>query len=63
LEDLRKSLKKQGSNLIIRFGNAENVIKELVLEVGSLVAVIVVTTFCACSVDVMIYSCSLGTLS
>lgn len=33
LEDLRKSLKKQGSNLIIRFGNAENVIKELVLEV------------------------------
>ncbi|KAJ6410681.1 hypothetical protein OIU84_007437 [Salix udensis] len=33
LEDLRKSLKKQGSNLMIRFGNAENVIKELVLEV------------------------------
>ncbi|KAJ6676235.1 DNA PHOTOLYASE [Salix viminalis] len=32
LEDLRKSLKKQGSNLMIRFGNAENVIKELVLE-------------------------------
>lgn len=49
--------------MIIRFGNAENVIKELVLEVGSLVAVIVVTTFCACSVDVMIYSCSLGALS
>ncbi|CAK7337076.1 unnamed protein product [Dovyalis caffra] len=33
LEDLRKSLKEQGSNLMIRFGNAENVIKELVLEV------------------------------
>ncbi|KAF9668248.1 hypothetical protein SADUNF_Sadunf15G0109300 [Salix dunnii] len=32
LEDLRKSLKKLGSNLMIRFGNAENVIKELVLE-------------------------------
>ncbi|KAL3524178.1 hypothetical protein ACH5RR_017012 [Cinchona calisaya] len=33
LEDLRKSLKDQGSNLMIRFGNAENVIEELVKEV------------------------------
>ncbi|KAJ4828410.1 hypothetical protein Tsubulata_022862 [Turnera subulata] len=33
LEDLRLSLKEQGSNLMIRFGNAENVIKDLVLKV------------------------------
>ncbi|KAL1069905.1 hypothetical protein V6Z11_D12G297200 [Gossypium hirsutum] len=33
LEDLRKSLKEQGSNLMIRYGCAENVIKELVKEV------------------------------
>ncbi|XP_021657901.2 uncharacterized protein LOC110648094 [Hevea brasiliensis] len=33
LEDLRKSLKDQGSNLMIRFGNAENVIRDLVQEV------------------------------
>ncbi|KAL8151334.1 hypothetical protein V2J09_021142 [Rumex salicifolius] len=32
LEDLRKSLQAQGSNLIIRFGDAEYVIKELVKE-------------------------------
>nr|DAD18606.1 TPA_asm: hypothetical protein HUJ06_020069 [Nelumbo nucifera] len=33
LEDLRKSLKDQGSNLMIRFGIAENVIGQLVNEV------------------------------
>ncbi|KAH1075645.1 hypothetical protein J1N35_027973 [Gossypium stocksii] len=33
LEDLRNSLKEQGSNLMIRYGCAENVIKELVKEV------------------------------
>ncbi|KAG8638487.1 uncharacterized protein LOC110600318 isoform X3 [Manihot esculenta] len=33
LEDLRKSLKDQGSNLMIRFGNAENVVRDLVQEV------------------------------
>ncbi|KAL0371587.1 UNVERIFIED_CONTAM: Cryptochrome DASH [Sesamum calycinum] len=33
LEDLRKLLNEQGSNLMIRFGRAENVIGELVKEV------------------------------
>lgn len=33
LEDLRKALQTQGSNLIIRFGDSEYVIKELVKEV------------------------------
>ncbi|XP_010433666.1 PREDICTED: uncharacterized protein LOC104717742 isoform X1 [Camelina sativa] len=33
LEELRESLKKQGSNLMLRYGNAENVIEELVKEV------------------------------
>ncbi|KAK1577821.1 hypothetical protein Q3G72_025116 [Acer saccharum] len=33
LEDLRKSLKEQGSDLMIRFGRVENVIQELVKEV------------------------------
>ncbi|CAD5329005.1 putative alpha/beta hydrolase-1, DNA photolyase, rossmann-like alpha/beta/alpha sandwich [Arabidopsis thaliana] len=33
LEDLRKTLKKQGSNLMLRYGNAENVIEDLVKEV------------------------------
>ncbi|CAL5367006.1 unnamed protein product [Camellia sinensis] len=33
IEDLRKSLKDQGSDLVIRFGTAENVIQELVKEV------------------------------
>ncbi|XP_065871108.1 uncharacterized protein [Euphorbia lathyris] len=33
LDDLRKSLKEQGSNLMIRFGGAENVIRDLVEEV------------------------------
>ncbi|KAK2653594.1 hypothetical protein Ddye_013450 [Dipteronia dyeriana] len=33
LEDLRKSLKEQGSYLMIRFGRVENVIRELVKEV------------------------------
>ncbi|KAF8379290.1 hypothetical protein HHK36_028723 [Tetracentron sinense] len=33
LEDLRKLLKDQGSNLMVRFGSAENVILELVKEV------------------------------
>ncbi|KAG8381484.1 hypothetical protein BUALT_Bualt06G0126600 [Buddleja alternifolia] len=33
LEDLRKLLKEQGSNLMIRFGSAESVICELVKEV------------------------------
>ncbi|XWS37699.1 hypothetical protein CRYUN_Cryun19dG0067400 [Craigia yunnanensis] len=33
LEDLRNSLKEQGSNLMIRFGSAENVITDLVKEV------------------------------
>lgn len=33
LEDLRKSLKGQGSDVMIRFGKVENVIKELVDEV------------------------------
>ncbi|EFH43875.1 deoxyribodipyrimidine photolyase family protein [Arabidopsis lyrata subsp. lyrata] len=33
LEDLRKTLKKQGSNLMLSYGNAENVIADLVKEV------------------------------
>ncbi|KAL9263622.1 Pheophytinase, chloroplastic-like protein [Drosera capensis] len=33
VEDLRKSLKELGSNLMIRFGNAESVTQELVKEV------------------------------
>uniref|UniRef100_A0A2N9HY98 Photolyase/cryptochrome alpha/beta domain-containing protein n=1 Tax=Fagus sylvatica TaxID=28930 RepID=A0A2N9HY98_FAGSY len=33
VEDLRKSLKELGSDLMIRFGSAENVIQELVKEV------------------------------
>lgn len=33
LEDLRKLLKEQGSDLMIRFGKAENVITEIVEEV------------------------------
>ena len=33
LGDLRKLLKEQGSNLMIRFGSTENVIRELALEV------------------------------
>ncbi|KAE8665534.1 Hydrolase, putative isoform 2 [Hibiscus syriacus] len=32
LEDLRNSLKEQGSNLMVRFGSAENIIKDLVKE-------------------------------
>ncbi|KAL5744368.1 hypothetical protein ACOSQ2_027484 [Xanthoceras sorbifolium] len=35
LEDLRKSLKEQGSDLMIRFGRVENVIRELVEEVSA----------------------------
>lgn len=33
LEDLRKLLKEKGSNLMIRFGTAEDVIQNLVKEV------------------------------
>ncbi|CAN8325888.1 unnamed protein product [Cochlearia groenlandica] len=33
LEELRISLQKQGSNLMLRYGNAENVIEDLVKEV------------------------------
>lgn len=33
LEDLRKSLKDQGSDLVIRLGTAEHVLQELVKEV------------------------------
>lgn len=33
MEDLRDSLKGQGSNLMIRFGSAENTIQEIVKEV------------------------------
>jgi deoxyribodipyrimidine photolyase len=33
VEDLRKSLMDLGSDLMIRFGSAENVIRELVKEV------------------------------
>ena len=33
VEDLRKSLKENGSNLMIRFGKVENVLRELVKEV------------------------------
>ncbi|XP_028247593.1 cryptochrome DASH, chloroplastic/mitochondrial isoform X2 [Glycine soja] len=33
VEDLRKSLKDRGSDLVIRFGNAENVIQQLATEV------------------------------
>lgn len=36
LEDLRRLLKEQGSDLMIRFGRAENVIGELVQEVVKL---------------------------
>ena len=32
-EELRSSLKKQGSDLMLRYGNAENVIEDLVKEV------------------------------
>lgn len=34
LESLRKSLKEQGSDLMIRFGRVENIIKDLVQEVS-----------------------------
>ncbi|XP_010532255.1 PREDICTED: uncharacterized protein LOC104808287 isoform X2 [Tarenaya hassleriana] len=37
LEELRRSLKEQGSNLMIRYGKAENVIEELVKEVQATV--------------------------
>lgn len=33
MEDLRESLKDQGSNLMIRFGSAEKTIREIVKEV------------------------------
>jgi deoxyribodipyrimidine photolyase len=33
LQDLRKSLQDRGSDLMIRFGNAENVIQNLAAEV------------------------------
>lgn len=33
VEDLKKSLKDQGSDLMIRFGNAESVIQDLAREV------------------------------
>lgn len=33
VEDLRRSLKEHGSNLMIRFGNVENILWELVKEV------------------------------
>jgi deoxyribodipyrimidine photolyase len=33
LQDLRKSLRDRGSDLMIRFGNAENVIQNLAAEV------------------------------
>ncbi|XP_059666983.1 uncharacterized protein LOC132312581 isoform X2 [Cornus florida] len=36
VEDLRKSMKDQGSDLMIRFGNAEKVIGELVKEVKAI---------------------------
>lgn len=35
VEDLRKSLKDLGSDLMIRFGSAENVILDLVKEVDT----------------------------
>ena len=34
LEDLRDSLRSQGSNLMVRFGSIENLIPNLVKEVG-----------------------------
>lgn len=37
LDDLKKSLKDQGSNLMIRFGSAESVIAELLKEVDILI--------------------------
>jgi len=33
IQDLRKSLQGRGSNLMIRFGNAENVLHQLATEV------------------------------
>ncbi|XLR56540.1 hypothetical protein S83_007212 [Arachis hypogaea] len=36
LQDLRNSLKERGSNLMIRFGNAEHVIQQLASEVVTL---------------------------
>ncbi|RDY00292.1 Pheophytinase, chloroplastic, partial [Mucuna pruriens] len=36
LQDLRKSLKDRGSDLMLRFGNAENVIQQLATEVVTL---------------------------
>lgn len=33
VEDLRRSLREHGSNLMIRFGNVESVLQELVKEV------------------------------
>lgn len=36
LQDLKKSLQERGSNLMIRFGNAESVIEQLATEVVSL---------------------------
>lgn len=42
LQDLRSSLKDKGANLMIRLGNAENVIQELVKEVVTSIALLVV---------------------
>ncbi|XP_050387503.1 uncharacterized protein LOC126803813 [Argentina anserina] len=39
LEDLRKCLRDKGTNLMVRFGNAENVIQEIVEKVRSVSAV------------------------
>lgn len=36
LRDLRNSLRAKGTNLMVRFGNAENVIQEIVEKVVNL---------------------------
>lgn len=36
LRDLRNSLRDKGTNLMVRFGNAENVVQEIVEKVVNL---------------------------
>lgn len=45
LEDLRNSLRSQGSNLMVRLGNAEYVLQKLVREVVTLLSLLTLFQF------------------
>lgn len=45
LEDLRNSLRSQGSNLMVRLGNAEYVLQKLVREVDTLLSLLTLYQF------------------